>query len=475
MKIIKISFYSFMVIIIFLIALYNILLYWENHQTSYLEMKNLPELSENSHIITNVNIVPMTGDTVLFNKTVIIRNGYITNIADTILSDGHHVINGEGGYITPGLIDMHVHLWDNFELGLYLANGVTTVRSLLGMPYHLKVKKAIHENILIGPLFYTSSPQFSGPDEHDILKKAIKSPTEARELVIKYKKQGYDFIKTYNLLPKPTFDAILEQSSASQIPVVAHPSFKVNYEYHFNPIISTVEHTEDIFQQALNYSFNRNKLDSIIAGYAESGQTHCPTLTVFYNLTRIYNEKEKYLTSWQMNYINPFVRKASGDYERHRARQLKDTSSQTKVNRQHLFHLEIIRKMHLAGVNIVCGTDAGILSTPAGFSIHQELQFYKQAGMSDFQALKTATVNPARIYKEFNMLGTIETNKMANLIFTTQNPLNDISVLQHPEWVMIKGRKINKKVMELFIKKANNRNNFLASMFRILKYAYWGK
>jgi hypothetical protein len=193
----------------------------------------------------------MTADTVLMNKTVLIVDGVIKKIGNDISNSGEKIIDGKGGYITPGLIDMHVHVWDKFELGLYLANGVTTVRNLLGMPFHLKVKNEINSGELVGPILYTASPQFTGINDKSIEKKAIETPKEAKELVKKYKGEGYDYIKTYNRLPEDIFDATIQQAIASEIPIVAHPSFEVDYKYHYHPAISTIEHTEDIVQQAL--------------------------------------------------------------------------------------------------------------------------------------------------------------------------------------------------------------------------------
>lgn len=475
MKYLKRTIYIIFILILFLFITSVIILKIENSQLSYLRIENQPSLFTNSYIVQNVNIVPMVTDTILMNKNVLIVDGIIKNISDTISISNEKIIDGKGGYITPGLIDMHIHLWDKFELGLYLANGVTTVRNLLGMPFHLKVKNDINNNELIGPLFYTATPQFSGINDQDIMKKPIKSPDEARKLIIKYKEQGYDYIKTYNLLTKDIFDVVIEQGKISGLPIIAHPSFEVNYEYHFNSDISTVEHTEDIVQQPLNFKLDSTKLLDVIDGYAKSQQSHTPTLTVYYNIVEIYNKGEEVLTTEQAGYINSFINRASGDYNRHMEIKENDSTAIKWFNNQHNFHLEIVRKLHEAGVNIVCGTDAGILNTAAGFSIHQELAFYLQAGMSNYEALKTATVNPTKVYDEYRNFGTIENGKIANLILTSKNPLNDLTVLQEPEWVMIKGRLVDKPLMKKFKQKAYKRRNFLASMIRLVKYIVWEK
>jgi hypothetical protein len=448
----------------------------EARETSYLEIKNNADLINNTYLIKNVNIVPMTSDTVLWNKTVLIENGFIKTISDTSSQDDIKIIDGKGGFLSPGLIDMHMHLWDRYELGLYLANGVTTVRNLLGMPMHLEVKDKINSGKLIGPKLFTSSPQFTGSHDQSLEKKQIHTAEEAKELVRKYKKQGYDYIKTYNRLPEDIFDATIEQSIISDIPVVAHPSFETDYTYHFNPDISTIEHTEDIVQQPLDYKLDSTGLTSVIQGYADSHQTHSPTLTVFFNITEILNKEEEVLTSEQAFYINPFIREIyMGDYENWITRKANDSTVTKKINDQHLFHIEIVRKLHQAGVKIICGTDAGVLNTAPGFSIHQELEFYRMAGMNNYEALKTATVNPSTVYPEYEEFGTVETGNYANLILSWENPLDNLETLKNPQYVFIKGRLIDEELMEKFRQKAFDRQNYSATLIRFAKYILWEK
>ncbi len=468
----------FLVLIVVAIVFFSawVILKIEASQTTYLNIENNTDLQNNSYLIENVHIVPMTHDTVLRNKTVLIENGFIATISDTIARDDIEVIDGKGWFLSPGLIDMHVHIWDRYELGLYLANGVTTIRNLLGMPMHLEIRDLINADQLIGPILFTTSPQLTGASDKSIEKKQVHSAEDARELVRKYKKQGYDYIKTYNRLPQDIFDATIEQAIESGIPIVAHPSFEVDYEYHFHPFISTVEHTEDIVQQPLEYKLDSSKLPSIIQGYASSHQTHCPTLTVFFNITEILNKEEEVLTSEQAFYMNPFIRQIyMGDYEIWLERKANDPTVTKRTNDQHLFHLDIVKKLHQASVKIVCGTDAGVLNTAPGFSIHQELAFYTMAGMNNYEALKTATVNPSTVYPEYNNFGTVETGKYANLILSTKNPLDDLATLSNPQYVFIKGRPIDEHLMEKYKQKAFDRKNYSSTLIRMVKYVLWEK
>jgi imidazolonepropionase-like amidohydrolase len=139
------------------------------------------------------------------------------------------------------------------------------------------------------------------------------------------------------------------------------------------------------------------------------------------------------------------------------------------IKNQHDFHLKIIKELHEADVTIVCGTDAGIGVTLPGFSIHQELAFYKEAGLSNYEVLKTATINASRTHSIMNNMGTIEVGQVANLILLDSNPLLDLSALQNPSTVFIKGRKLNRETLDSFEEKAKSRKNLIASAVRYLE------
>lgn len=218
----------------------------DSYNTSYLKISKHPKWSNNSYLLKNINIIPMTSDTVLRRKMVLIKDGLISEISDDISTSGITVIDGKDGYLMPGLMDMHVHVWDDYELGLYLANGVTTLRNLWGQPMHLRMKKSISKEEIIAPMFFTSSPKLTGPNFMGDDNLQLLTPEQARKKVREYQERGYDFIKTYNGLPENLFNAILQESKLLNLDIVAHPSAEVPYSYHFKPEIISIEHAEDI-------------------------------------------------------------------------------------------------------------------------------------------------------------------------------------------------------------------------------------
>ena len=439
--------------------------------TSYLRIKKNDLTSSNSYLITNVNIIPMSQDTVLENKMVHIKEGVIVKIADVIEVKGIEIINAKNKYLTPGLIDMHVHVWDRYELGLYLSNGVTAVRNLWGMPMHLRIKEDVIEDNIFSPVFFTTGPKLTGLEFIGGDNLNLNNPSEAKEKVILYKERGYDFIKTYYGLDKEIFDAVIEQAKISEIDIIAHPAQKVPFSYHLNPQIKSIEHAEEIVQQPLQFDLEINKLQPIIDTISLSKHTsYCPTITVFNNIYQMMII-DSILDSEPLEYMNPLIKKvdSKNQFNRWSNAKQQDSAVISRIKNQHDFHIVIVQKLHEAGVNIVCGTDAGIGVTLPGFSIHKELNFYKEAGLSNYEVLKTATVNASKTHSVINSMGTIEEGKIANLLLVDENPLLDLSSLEKPTYVFVKGRKLNRETLDSFSEKAKNRKNLMASALRYLE------
>jgi len=440
-------------------------------RTSYLKVKKNEVANNYSHLITNVNIIPMTQDTILVNKMVYIKDGIIQKIADSIEIKGIEILDAKNKYLTPGLIDMHVHVWDRYELGLYLSNGVTAVRNLWGMPMHLRIKEDVNNDEIISPIFFTTGPKLTGPEFIGDDNLQLTSPNEAKEKVISYKDRGYDFIKTYYGLTEDIFNAVIEQSMISDIDIIAHPSQKVPYSYHFNPQIKSIEHIEEIIQQPLNYKLYTLKLKEVVNDFAKSKHSFfSPTLTVYNNIYQMLID-DNILASEQLQFMNSLIKKvdSKAQFDRWYNTKLEDSTIVRTIKEQHNFHLKILKKLQEAGVIIICGTDAGIGVTIPGISIHQELAFYKEAGLSNYEVLKTATVNASKTHSIMNNMGTIEVGKVANLILVDINPLLDLSTLQNPTTVFIKGRKLSRKTLDSFEEKARNRKNLIASAVRYLE------
>ena len=468
MKILKLILKGSLILIGVLFLAILIVLGADSLRTSYLEPSNLENAGRNSYLIENANVIPMTRDTVLRARSVYIRDGRIEAIGENIQAPGTEVIDARNGFLVPGLIDMHVHVWDRYELGLYLANGVTSVRNVWGMPMHLRMKEEISKGELLAPQFLTTGPKLTGPEFMGDDNLQLTSPEMAREKVKEYKDRGYDYIKTYYGLTPELFDAVVDQARESEMDIVAHPSQKVPYAYHLNPQIASIEHAEDIVQQPLEYQLDRLKMQEVVADLAKAGHSSfCPTLMAFYNIYNMLLD-EDVLSSEPVELMNPSIRMidSKAQFERWQSTKTQDPAVVDRIRKQHEFHLLIIKEMKEAGVNLICGTDAGIGITVPGVSIHQELALYREAGLSNYEALRTATINASRVHRELDKVGGFGQARMANLVLVRDNPLAEPSALEHPETVFINGVQLDGETLGHFEDKARNRNNLLASVLR---------
>ena len=189
----------------------------------------------------HVNVIPMDRERVLRDQTVVVRDGLISEVGDARrvrVPQGALRIDGRGKYLLPGLVDMHTHLFsdDDFpeelagdELALMLANGVTTIRLMIGTPEHLAMRREVEAGRLLGPTLYVASPQLAGRAYGGGVfnGRVVKTAEEARAAVRDFKAAGYDFIKLTTEITPEVYDAATEEARASGIRVVGHVDMRV--------------------------------------------------------------------------------------------------------------------------------------------------------------------------------------------------------------------------------------------------------
>ena len=121
-------------------------------------------------VFKSVNVIPMDRETVLRDQTVVVRNGKILSIGSNAKAAGNAlVVDAKGKYLVPGWSEMHAHVPAIEDFGpmkdvltLYLANGITTIRGMLGNAKHLELREKVRSGEVLGPNFYTTGPAFSG-------------------------------------------------------------------------------------------------------------------------------------------------------------------------------------------------------------------------------------------------------------------------------------------------------------------------
>ena len=379
------------------------------------------------YLIKNVSVIPMNRDTIMPNHNVLIEKGRIKQIArvldDIDTSSTPYTIDGAGKYLIPGLNDMHVHLNDDNNLLLFVANGVTTVRNMAGYPFHLALRKKINNREILGPTLYTTSPILEGINNVWKFSVIIKTKNDAREAVKKYQRDGYDFIKVYHTLPEDLYREILRVGDSIHIPVVGHIPFQVDLKQTLTLSQYSLEHV-DVSPMSPDVSLV-NKLEMI----GRSKKWMCPTLVVYRNMRKHPNDPT-IKTNYEQ-YVDMDTRKFW--------KQRLHYYSQDNYELQKIMAKLIFKN----GGRFLTGTDCLNTYVLAGFSIHEELEELVSAGLPEFEVLKAATVNAAEFLKRRNDIGTVETGKIADLVLLNGNPLNDISNTKKIDGVMIKGKWLN--------------------------------
>lgn len=404
-------------------------------------------------LITNVQVLTMQpGETAAHkNWAVAIENGVIAYVgpADSVEPlEEVRIIDGGGRTLMPGLIDMHVHIWDEAELPAYLAHGVTTVRNMSGLPLHLSLQEKLEAGRLTGPRLITTGPILNSPgpnqqDNHQL----VMTAEEARAAVRWQHDTGYRHLKVYSNLNRDAYEAILDEARTLGMTVSGHTPegarepgipFEKPFNIAFDEILDdgfvTIEHVESIVWHDLYDNLDEALLPGLAQRIADSGVAITPTLIAHDNLQRVAETDGAYLDRPETDTLNPLIYKLETDMREFWAAQPHD--ARTKFSEH---YLKVTKALHDAGVPLVTGTDAGIFTNIPGSIMTRELELFVDAGISNADALRAATATPAQVLG-LGDIGMIAPGYRAELILVDGDPLEDISAVEHP-YALVLGRK----------------------------------
>lgn len=374
----------------------------------------------------DVNVIPMTSRVVLRQQTVVVADDTIVAIgpsARVAIPPDAVTIDGRGRYLLPGLTDSHVHLYTAPELSLYLANGVTTVFNLNGAPAHLRWKREIAAERMTGPAIYSTGPTFMKKRPRD----------EAVAAVAEQAAAGYDGVKIYNGVGADEYGALIASAKDNGMRVIGHVPREAGAETALRSGQS-IAHAEEFVYSYFNprgdgefagIVFDDSRIPALVSLAASSGVAVVPTISTFRDIILQATRLEEYLTNPRLAYLHPYLRatlqpginRYSNRYSAHDLRQLR---------RALPFQRKLVRALNAAGVLLLAGSDATAIGPVAGFSLHEELAELVRSGLTPYDALRTATVNPARYLGRIDRHGTVEAGKAADLLLVQGNPLANI-------------------------------------------------
>ena len=430
-------------------------------------------------VVDNVTVVDVRTGKLKPDQTVILERHRIFSIRPSKSAkyppDADRV-NGKGGYLIPGLWDMHVHLvfgdWfpdaKDISLPLFIANGVTSVRD---MGSELDVvqdwRTQIEAGQLIGPRILTSGPMLDGPRPRFPSSIAIASPEEARHAVDDLKAHGADFIKLQSLLPRDAVLAIAEEARKREIAFAGHVPNAMRASDMSEAGMKSFEHLIGIFEGSSTAedafleggktegrflaTYDEARAASLAALLAKNHTWQCPTLVWERggNLLDVSDfsgdARVKYVPgSWKNKTWKRFTEEITQGYG------TDDIATRKKfIDKE----LEVVRMLEKAGVPFLAGTDtpAGVHIFP-GFSLHEELERFVAAGFTPLEALQTATLNPAQFFGMAGQLGAIEEGKLADMVLLSANPMEDIANTEKIAGVFVNGRYFSHSQIEKLLR-----------------------
>jgi imidazolonepropionase-like amidohydrolase len=420
------------------------------------------ETQQQAVAFINVNVIPFDRERILPGQTVIVRDGRIAEIGPaekTKVPAGALQIDGRGKYLMPGLADMHVHLYPGAgtqddlasqQLQLFLANGVTTIRNMIGKPEHLLLRERVAKGELAGPTIYTAGPPLLGNN--------VPTPEAAERIVTEEKKAGYDLLKVHEGLSPESYAAIVATANRVGIPFAGHVTATVGLKRALDAHQTSIEHLDGYLQAMVADDspvkptgsqvvlgpvlehIDESKIPALAAATRKAGVWNDPTLTLF-KLVVSDAKPEDYLKWPEMQYVPVKMREAF-------AKQKQSTLGDPAPAGERQRYLDLRNKMlvalHAAGAKLLIGPDSPQFFLVPGFGTHRELESFVEAGLSPYAAIEAATRNPAEYFAEFMKkprdFGTVETGMRADLILLDANPLQSVANLSKRVGLMVRGR-----------------------------------
>lgn len=391
----------------------------------------------------NVNVVPMDRERVLEGQTVVVRDGRIEAVgpaAEVRVPEGAVRIDGAGKFLMPGLAEMHAHVPGASAteaqleelMFLYVANGVTTIRGMLGAPNQLALRDRIDRGELLGPMLFVGAPSLNGTSAPDA--------ETAERLVREHHAAGYDFLKLHPGLSRDAYDRMAAVAREAGITWAGHVSADVGIGHTLATRQSTIDHLDGYLPAALE----PERMEALAEATRGAGTWNVPTMYLWESFLSS-DGADRWLALPEMRYVSPSQREAwrrqkSGIEAQQAQAGLTDEARRTEVEGRR----RLLKALSDAGARLLMGTDSPQLFNVPGFALHREIGVMAGAGLSPFEVLESGTSNVALYTAEDLGLdvafGTVAPGMRADLLLLEANPLADVRNVARRAGVMVRGR-----------------------------------
>jgi cytosine/adenosine deaminase-related metal-dependent hydrolase len=406
----------------------------------------------------DVRVLPMDRERVIAGQTVIVCDGRIAEMGPAArmkVPAGAWRVDGKGRYLMPGLAEMHGHLLNPQApeavqrdlLFLFVANGVTTVRAMLGYPNSVELRERAARGEFIAPTLYVASPGFSG--------QSSPVAAEAAKRVREYKAAGFDLLKMHEGLTLEVYDAVTNTAREVGIPFGGHIADQVGLLHAFEKRQKSIDHLDGYLEAlGLDDSPFRDadsatraqkavelvdeKRIPVLARRARAvGAWNVPTLALWQ--TFFGGEPAEAFLGWPEL---KFVPKSMVDqWAQARKGQIANFPPAEEGRRVLAVRDRVLKALVEEGAGVVMGSDAPQIFSVPGFSIiYREIPAMIRAGLTPYQVLRSGTYSVAQYFGTLDRTGTVAVGRQADLLLLEANPLQDVAYLSRRAGVMVRGR-----------------------------------
>lgn len=416
--------------------------------------------------IRDVAVIAMTDTPPLFNANVIIRGDRIDAVgpaASTVIPPGATVVDGADKFLVPGFIEMHAHTSKTraSALGLFVANGVTTVRDmggdheeLIGWRRDIRAGRRLGPRMVIaGPYLESRSniermrkdPPSERVEPFERLRIGIGTPDEARRVIGELASRELDFLKIRTVQDQATYLALNQAANEHRLKLVGH----VNGMTPDTVLESGQDGIDHFFYPPLAARTPQERLQ-VWERFARRGVPVVPTLIVLQagmasidRLRAIVDDEDARIEP-RRKYLSRYM---IADWRE----QLAETTAERQAAFRKVWDLILrdVREMHQAGMEVLAGSDVAVLNVYPGSSLHDEMAiFVRSLGMKSAESLDRATRRSARFLGLADSIGTIERGKIADLVLLDASPLLEISNTRKIAAVIMGGRLFDRDALQ---------------------------
>tara|TARA_R110000796_G_scaffold96719_1_gene202961 strand:- start:370125 stop:371486 length:1362 start_codon:yes stop_codon:yes gene_type:complete len=416
---------------------------------------------EADYAFDNVQVIDVETGEIRPKQTVFVKDGKITLIIpskDANLDGTMNTIMGNGQFLMPGLAEMHAHIPGNNNmklleetLFLYLSNGVTTIRGMLGQPYHIELKDKVLSGEILGPRIYTSGPSLNG--------NSVTSLERAEQIVRDQKAAGYDFMKMHPGLSLENFNKIVETAKEVEMPFAGHVSIDVGVRKSLQAKYASIDHVDGYIEGLVPESAGVNPNAN---GFFGISFTKLADESLIDELVQMTIENDVWVVPTQAmmeRWVGPEAPEALGQEPEMKYMPPNTLNNWIRTKKQVIeapnysaeeaeqfneLRRKIIKKLHDGGAKFILGSDAPQVFNVPGFSIQRELEAMTRSGFTSLEAIQSGTINPAIFFSAEGEYGVIKPGASADLILLQENPLENINNTRSQLGVMVRGKWMTK-------------------------------